>query len=229
MFNLKQYFWNALYILRAYSIVVWSIVGIGIASGLGEMFLKGENYSFLMIIAAVFKLAIFAVVYGIYYQLIEDCYSSVVEIGKVYILPFIWLFLNMYVPALLFALLPGMLVPGLGGGGLWIVIMMFFGILYLYVIPWFYVSGSWRGSIFSGIQFLIKNLSGSTPIIMLALLFELAFVYLDIVLKRIESFGPVIYFSLRTGIFITEFFVNCIFFMVLVFVLKEAREEVSEI
>lgn len=221
MFEIGKYFGYALYILKTNTIIMWSVVLMGVATGLGKLFIDDGADTSWLLIGSVIKLSIFAVVYGMCYELVIDRYTSVTEIGKKYILPFLWLFLNMYVPAVLVAILPGMLVPGLGGEGVWMIIMMSFGILYLYVIPWFYISGSWRGAIVHGITFLLKNLNASTVIIMLALLTELGFVCLDIVLGKIKTLGGILYFALDAGVFVADFLVNCLFFIILVYIIKE--------
>lgn len=219
-FFIKQYLGYALAIIRSTRSVLWYLVLIGLSSAL--IVLLKESAIFWPLNSAITVLSIVAtpVIYGIYFELIEDTYSSIGSIIKRYLLNYLWLLFRMYVPVVFLAGLPMLLSSG-SGSGYFETIIVCFSLLYMYVIPTYYHSGQQRGAISAGISFLLKNLSSSTPLILAVLLLETAVLVLQHNKSLLLESGGLVYIGLDFAFFMVASIIDFALFIVLVYILKD--------
>ncbi|MCP3898172.1 MAG: hypothetical protein GY707_00390 [Desulfobacteraceae bacterium] len=224
MFTIKKYIQDSLYIIKTTTIVLWFIVIVGAISSINSRYPESSLFWPITIVTSVLSLVSLPVIYGIYFELIEDTYSSIGEIAKKYIGRYIWLLFNMYMPVILIATLPSLIMPELGGGGSFQLTIVSFSLLYLYIVPWFYVSGDIRGSITEGIHFLIKNLSASTPLIFMTLIAESLLLLFQYNKNLFSGLHTALFVVLDAGVFISASIVDYVVFIVLIFIIKSEKD-----
>jgi len=171
-FEVFQLFFLAVTLIRQHSIVLWWLVIVGLLNTATTLIDNTQLSGMLGVLSFTLSICSTPVIYGIYYELIEDIYSSISKIIKTYIVPYLWLLIRMYLPVLFLGWLPVIFNPQSSGGGYFHVILVSFSLLYLYVLPFFYFTGKQQGSIQLGIRFLVRNISASTPLIFVVLLLE---------------------------------------------------------
>ena len=149
-FELSNYFKQAITLVSEHTIILWWIVLLGFFNISVTLLGESEVTKILGVIAFTLSLCSTPVIYGIYYELLEDRYSSITNIIRTYLLTYLWLLIRMYVPVIVLAWLPVMLSPQSSGGGYFHILLVSFSLLYLYVIPFYYFSGKQYGSITRG-------------------------------------------------------------------------------
>ncbi len=137
--NLRQYLNYGLLIVRANSIVLWWLGFVGVLSGVSLLLKDTALFWPLNIVVTILSIFSTPVIYGIYFELIEDRYSSIPQIARTYVPGYIWLIIRMYLPPIFLAsiLVSAMAgaVPAFGGGGFLEITLVLFSLIYLFVIP----------------------------------------------------------------------------------------------
>ena len=219
--NLAPYLGYALLIIRNNTIVLWWVGLLGLFSSMA--LLSRDTSLFWPVHLALSLLSIVStpIIYGIYFELIEDRYSSIPRIAKTYVLRYIWLIIRMYLPPIFLASIIVSLAAGSDPGGILELTLVGFSLIYLFVIPTYYVSGTQQGAILAGMSFLGRRISSVSPLILAVLLLESAM----LLVQHQRSSGPdpgllfmvidfLIYFCASIG--------DYIIFIILIFILKEA-------
>jgi hypothetical protein len=220
-FYIRQYLGYALAIISRTTLVLWYLVLISLSSALLMLLKDSALFWPLNTIVTVFSIAATPVIYGIYFELIEDTYSSVWSISKRYVLNYLWLLFRMYVPVVFLAGLPMMLTAG-SGSGYFETIIVSFSLLYMYVIPTYFHSGQQRGAIAAGISFLFKNLSSSTPLILVVLLLETAVLALQHNKSLLLEYGGLVYIGFDAAFYVIASIIDFALFIILVYILKDS-------
>lgn len=229
--HLKQYLTYAILMIRANTIVLWGLACIGLSSSIALLLKDSALYWPLNVLTIAMSIAATPIFYGIYYELIEDRYSSVVTIAKHYVLNYIWLLMRMYIPAVFLASLPLLVIPGERAGGYIEISLIFFSLLYIYVIPIFYITGRQYGSITSGIRFLFANLAASTPVLLAVLLLEAGMLILQQGRAALAGTTTLGFALLDFLVYVSASIIDLAIFIMLIFVLKnhgERRQEQEE-
>ena len=135
----------------------------------------------------------------------------------------------MYLPpiflaSMLISLLAGS-IPAFGGGGILEMTLVLFSLLYLFVIPTYYISGTGRGAISAGISFLSRNLSSATPIILAVLLLETGMLMLQYQRSTFSADPGTIFIILDFLVYFFASIVDYLIFIILIFILKEQPAE----
>ena len=219
--NLAPYLGYALLIIRNNTIVLWWVGLLGLFSSMA--LLSRDTSLFWPVHLALSLLSIVStpIIYGIYFELIEDRYSSIPRIAKTYVLRYIWLIIRMYLPPIFLASIIVSFAAGSDPGGILELTLVGFSLIYLFVIPTYYVSGTQQGAILAGMSFLGRSISSVSPLILAVLLLESAM----LLAQHQRSSGPdpgllfmvidfLIYFCASIG--------DYIIFIILIFILKEA-------
>ncbi len=225
VFDIKQYINNAVYIIKTTTIVLWFLVMVGLISSITSCFPESPFYWPVTVSTSLLSILSVPVIYGIYYELIEDRYTSIIEIAKKYVGRYILLLFSMYLPVILLATLPSMIVPELGGGGSFQITLVSFSLLYLYIIPWFYISNQIKGAITEGIYFLLKNLSTSTPLLLLTLVAESVMLVFQYNKAWVTDLNTPFFVVFDTIIYVVASLIDYTVFIVLIFILKAAKEK----
>ncbi|MCG6931537.1 MAG: hypothetical protein LJE64_13360 [Desulfofustis sp.] len=225
--NLKTYLTYALLIVRTSTIVLWWIGFVALLSVVA-LSLKGTAAFWpLNILVTLLSIASTPVIYGIYFELIEDTYSSIPRIFKTYVPGYIWLIIRMYLPpifvaSLLLSLLAGT-IPNFTGSGFLEITLVLFSLIYLFVIPTFYLTGSGRGSIGTGVAFLLANLSRTTPILLTVILLETGMLLLQYQRSGFTPGENPAYLVIDFLVFVIASIIDYVVFIMLIFILKDQQ------
>ena len=167
--------------------------------------------------AAIF---ISPVIYGIYYEIIEDKYSSIVNIFRTYVGGYILVLLCMYIPIIFTtALFMSASSAGMNTGYVMITIL-FFSLLFIYVIPTYFISGQILESITFGVRFFFKNMLSSAPLLMLALFSELILLLSHFQLEGLRENTPSLFVTIDFFLYMVASITDFILFIMLIYVLK---------
>lgn len=218
--NFSNYLQYAIYIIRTNSIILWFIALIGLISSINTIFPENPFHGpliFLSIITAIFATP---VIYGFYFEIIEDKYSSVVGITRKYVLNYTWLLLKMYLPVILIAALPIMANPEKITPGYFQIIIICFSLIYIYIIPIYYVTGVQRGSITTGIYFLSRTFIGSAPIILIALVTEAALILFELKKGWLLQSNKLLYAMAEVFVYMAANIIDFTLFIVMIYILK---------
>lgn len=225
--SFREHAANALYIVKDNSIVLWYIGLLSLISGVNLLFPEGPLHNFVNGFVLVMSVLATPVIYGIYFELIEDSYSSIEAIFKKYFLRYLWLLLRMYVPVTFVAMTPYLANPQLDNLAAFQVVVVSFSLLFLYVIPLFYVTDKVMGSITGGVQFLLQNITVSTPVILLTLLTEAGLLLFG-ESKALLSSHTVLAAAMEFGVYMAANIIDFVLFMVLIFLLKTQKSTAQE-
>jgi hypothetical protein len=223
--NLRTYLTYALMIIRESTIVIWGLALIGLLSAASMLLKDTPIYWSLNTLSVVLSIGATPIFYGIYFELIEDTYSSIGQITRTYVLNYIWLLVRMYLPAIFVATIPLFLIPGAGSGGYFEITLIFFSLIYIYVIPAYYISGRQQGAISTGVIFLLNNLFKSTPIIFTVLLLETLMLLMQFNKDSLPGQDTIYFAILDFLIYLVASIIDFAVFIILIFVLKNSRED----
>jgi len=225
--DLKKYLAYAVMIIRSNTIVLWGLGLIGLCST-AALLLKDTNLHWpLNTLSITLSIVTTPIFYGIYFELIEDSYSSIGQITRTYVLNYIWLLVRMYLPAIFVATIPLFLIPGAGSGGYFEITLIFFSLIYIYVIPTYYISGRQQGAISSGVTFLLRNLLKSTPIIFTVLLLETLMLLMQFNKGSLPGQGTIYFAILDLLVYLIASIIDFAVFIILIYVLKNYKDTIA--
>ena len=230
--NLKQYLNYGLQIVRVNTIVLWWIGLIGLLSAVTLLLKDSPAFWPLNVTVTLLSILSTPIIYGIYFELIEDRYSSIPHIARTYIPGYLWLIIRMYLPpivlaSMLISLLAGS-IPAFGGGGILELTLVFFSLIYLFVIPKYYINGKGQGVISEGILYLSKHLSSATPIILAVLLLETGMLLLQYQRSVFTVDRGIFFIAVDFLVYFLASIIDYLIFIVLIFVLKEVPAPAGE-
>ncbi len=224
-FDFKKYLFYALKIIRANTIVLWCLGFIGLCSAAALLLRDTGLYGPLNALTMALSITATPVFYGIYLELIEDTYSSIPQIARTYILNYIWLLVRMYLPVIIVATIPLLMAPGVLGSGFFEITLICSSLVYIYVIPTYYLFGQQRGAIASGVSFLFRNLFKSTPVIFTVLILETTMLLMQLGKNSYSGQGTIYFAILDLFIYLIASVIDLAVFIILIYVLKNSREE----
>lgn len=219
-FTIGRHAIYAVQLIREHSIVLWAL---GLLSlGNAAIPLLRDSALFIPATTVLILLSTVAtpIFYGLYYQLIDDSYTSLPAIAKTYVAPYLWLLIRMYLPAILLASLPAIMLAEHGSGGYLEIGLIGFSMLYLYVIPFFYLSGQQHGAILRGISFLFRQLVASTPLLLTVLLLESALLLVQYARTTLDERAVLLLAGLDFFVFLAASVVDLAVFIILILILK---------
>jgi hypothetical protein len=136
-FAIGRYAICAVQLISEHPIVLWVLVLISFANAAVPLLRDSALFLPATVLLVLLSTVATPIFYGLYYQLLDDSYTSLHRIAKSYIAPYLWLLIRMYLPAILLASLPAILLAAQGSGGYLEIGLIAFSMLYLYVIPFF--------------------------------------------------------------------------------------------
>lgn len=207
------------------TIVIWWIGLVGMLSAVSLLLKESPAFWPLNIVVTLLSILSTPIIYGIYFELIEDRYSSIPHIARTYVPGYLWLIIRMYLPpiflaSMLISMLAGS-IPAFGGGGILELTLVLFSLIYLFVIPKYYVNGTGQGAISAGVYFLSRNLSSATPIILTVLLLETGMLLLQYQRSTFSADRGTLFIVIDFLVYFFASIVDYLIFIVLIFVLKE--------
>ena len=218
--NLQTYLVYAIYIVRTNPTILGFLAIFAILNGITVYLPEGgfpQLLNMLTILAAIF---ISPIIYGIYYEIIEEKYSSILNIFKTYVGGYLLVLFSMYIPIVLTT---SILMSAMQGGpntGAIIMTILFFSMLFIYVIPAFYISGKILGSIVFGVRFFFENILSSAPLLLMALSSELLLLFSHFQLEGIRESSPAFFVALDFVLFMLASVIDFVLFMILIYILK---------
>lgn len=213
----------AVYLIRNHTVVFWILGVLSLANAALPLFRDSALFMPATTVLVVLSTVATPVFYGLFYQLMSGSSSSFHSLAKTYIAPYLWLLLRMYLPAVLLASLPAIMFAEQGSGGYLEIGLIAFSMLYLYVIPSFYLSGRQQGAIVRGISFLSRNLGASTPLLLTVLLLESALLLVHYARAALAGKATLLLAGLDFFVFLTASLVDLAVFIILVQILKNAN------
>ncbi len=218
--NIKTYLLYAIYIVRTNPAILLFIAAIGLLNGLS---LLRPDSAFAHAVGALsFFATIFIspVIYGIYYEIIEDKYSSVANIFRTYVPGYLLLLLSMYLPIAMIAATV-MTSTGFDGNmGYFMLIVLIFSLVFIYVIPCYFISRTILDSIVIGVRFLFRNLFSSAPVLLMALFSELMLLLSHFWFGGLQETSLPLYIALDFSVYMIASIVDFLLFIILVYILK---------
>lgn len=223
--NLAQHIINAVYIIRTNTIILWFLGFIGLTSSVNSLYPDNPLYGFnifLFVCTAIFATPI---IYGMYYEIIKDTYSSVPAIAKRYVPQYIWLLLRLYLPVVIFAAMPVISSPETVSAGYFQMVIISCSLIFIYIIPTYFVSGTQQGAVVSGIQFLVQNLSASAPLILISLLTEAFLLIFEMKKGILIEFNNLSFVLADFFIYMAANIIDFVLFITMIFVLLEVKDK----
>ena len=228
--NIRQNLRDAQMLIRENTIVIWWIALIGLLSSTTLLLKETPLFWPMNVLVTILSIISTPVIYGIFFELIEDRYSSIPTITRAYVPGYIWLIIRMYLPPIFLASMLISLLAGGGafdGGGFLELTLVLFSLLYLFVIPFYYRNGTGSGAITAGVSFLMKNLSGATPIIFMVLLLESSMLLLQYQRNSIGDGASTIFVAVDFLIFFVASLIDYAIFIILILILKEHNRSID--
>ena len=225
--TLDRHLRSALLLLKSSRFVFYWLAFISIWNTSSTL-IEGRETGPLGIMAFILSLTTTPVIYGILYQRVIGTDTSLGAVIKTYIPGYFWLLVKMYIPAMLVAAMPMMLSPQTAGEGHFFVILITFSVIYLFVIPYFYLSGRQDGAILSGVSFLARHFSSCTPILLTVVLLEALMLVAELAQPTLLKLGPALFSFIDISAFLIASVIDYILFVLLVMILR-SNDQCNEI
>lgn len=218
--KIKTYLLYAIYIVRTNPKILLFIGMIGVINGVGHFLPQSNFTSISTSITFIATIFINPVIYGIYYEKIEDKYSSIGKIFITYVAGYLLLLFCMYIPIITITA-TFLSSPQLGGNiAFTMLTILIFSLLYIYVIPTYFISRILIGSIITGVQFLIKNLLNSAPVLLMALFTELLLLFSQYKMTWLREMSTFLFAIVEFSVFMLASIIDFLLFIILVYILK---------
>ena len=220
----------AIYIVRTNPAILLFLAVIGVINGVGSYLPESNLADVTSTITFIARIFIIPVIYGIYYEIIEEKHTSIGKIFSTYVAGYLVLIFCMYIP-IISVTATFMSSAQYSGNVVFIMLtILVFSLLYLYVIPTYYITRTIVGSIITGIQFLAKNLLNSAPVLITALFAELLLIFSQYKMEWLKQINVLLYVIMEFSIYMMASIVDFLLFIILVYIIKNhsvARKDIS--
>ena len=161
-------------IIMSYRTILWIVGGLTVINILLLVLSYWQKSPILNFLHFIFTSVAVSIIYGMYYEVIEQRYSSIKEIFSKFSVGYLVLSFLIFIPVIIFMIFATFIKPLeqyylLFKDTLTISTVL----LTIYVIPYYYISNNIVSSILKGINFNIKNVYLTSPIIGLVFIFEI--------------------------------------------------------
>ena len=218
--NLKTYLLYAIYIVRTHPLVLFCVAALGLFNGV-MVYLPQNALSQLIsgitILSAIF---INPVIYGIYYEIVEERSNSVLTIFRTYVGGYLLLLFCLYIPILITTAVVVSSAGAEGSTAAVMVIMLIFSLLFIYVVPAYYVSGKIVESITFGVRFFFRHTLASAPLLLMALTSELLLLLSHFKLRALQEQSPPLFIFLDFSLFMVASVIDYLLFIILLYILR---------
>ncbi|MEE4241200.1 MAG: hypothetical protein V2I36_07020 [Desulfopila sp.] len=222
--NLKTYLLYAIYIVRTHPAILLFLAIVGLLNGFAVFFPQSgfaDLISSFSIISAIF---ITPVLYGIYYEIIENRYSSITTIFRTYVGGYLLVLFCMYIPIILTTAVLMSTTQAVGNTASVMLTILMFSMVFIYVIPAYFISGKIWDSIIYGVRFFFLNIAASAPVLLMALLSELLVLLSHFKLSALREFSPVLFVILDFSLYMTASIIDFLLFIMLIYVLNGQKD-----
>ena len=218
--NLKTYLLYAFYIVRNNPKILAFIAGVGLLNGITVFFPENQFANLISLITVVSAIFINPVIYGMYYEIIEEKYSSVVNIFRTYVAGYLILIFCIYIPIIATTAIIMRSAQAEGNVAFVMLTILFSSLLFIYVVPTYFISGTILDSIVYGVRFFLRNLLRSAPVLMMALFSELLLLFSHLKLGPIKENNPSIFLVLDFSVYMVASIVDYLLFIMLIYILR---------
>ncbi len=218
--HLKTYLLYAIYIVRSQPVILIFLSCIGLLNGLTVYFPENSIASLVSSFTVISAIFIMPVIYGMYYEIVEEKYSSIVNIFRTYVAGYLLLLFCMYIPIISTTALIMSSANTEGNVAYVMLTILLFSLLFIYVIPSFYISGTILDSISFGIQFFFRNLLSSAPILVMALFSEMLLLISHFKLGGLKESSPSLFVIIDFSVYMIATIVDFLLFIMLVYILR---------
>lgn len=206
--NLVTRIKSSVTIIKTHTIVLLITALVCGLNILNSILVQFKHISWMNIPVFIATFIVTLVMYGVYYEIIEDKYSSMNEIFSKYAYGYFIVSIIIVLPVILFSLLLSLTSLGTTYQSVEIIIPVLFSILFMYVVPYFFHTKKIVDSFKNGIGFLIGNFQKSLPLITVVFLFYVFKFSLGSKLATLASANANAYlFALAQYIFIFSLFI----------------------
>ena len=220
----------AIYIVRTNPAILMFLAVIGVINGIGSYLPESNLADVTSTITFIARIFIIPVIYGIYYEIIEEKHTSIGKIFSTYVAGYLVLIFCMYIP-IISVTATFMSSAQYSGNVVFIMLtILVFSLLYLYVIPTYYITRTIVGSIITGMQFLAKNLLNSAPVLITALFAELLLIFSQYKMEWLKQINVLLYVIMEFSIYMMASIVDFLLFIILVYIIKNhsvAKKDIS--
>lgn len=218
--NIKTFLLYAIYIVRTNPVILIVLVLIGVFNGAGVFLPEGSLSNLIKSFTLIATIFISPVIYGVYYETIEDKYSSVANIFRTYVAGYLLLLFCMYIPIIMTTAMVTSASGSEGNTGYVMLTILLFSLLFIYVVPCYYISGTIIKSISYGVQFFLKNLFASAPLLVLALMSELLLLVSQFKMEWLKQQSLILFVVLDFSVYIVASIIDFLLFIIIIYILR---------
>ncbi len=218
--HLRTYLVYAIYIVRTHPFILVFLGCLGLLNGFSVYFPENNLASLVSSLTVISAIFISPVIYGMYYEIIEEKYSSLVNIFRTYVAGYLLLLFCMYIPIISTTALIMSSANGEGNVAYVMLTILLFSMLFIYVVPSYYISGTILDSIAFGVRFFIRNLLSSAPVLVMALFSELLLLISHFKLDGLKEQSPFLFVILDFSAYMVASIVDFLLFIVLIYILR---------
>jgi len=214
-------------LIRTYTIVLWItgiVAGINV-SNFVLFCLSSQPTRPLSFVSSLITILSMATIYGIYYELIENRYTSMKEIFSKYAFDYLLLNILMAVPFGSILLLIVYINPELLGLELQNTISIFFKVLFIYVTPIFYVQNKIGASLIDGVKYLFSNIQASIPILAAVIIFNVLHILAKTKMFWLFDVNRFFFVLFQYAVLVTSFLFDYGLFIILILIITNKYED----
>ncbi len=219
-FDLKTYFLYALYIVRTNPLILLFVAAVGLLNSLSVYFPEGGLAGIVGTLTIVSAIFISPLIYGIYYEIIEEKNNPLVTIFRTYVPGYLLLLFCMYIPIILTTTLLISSTQATAGTATVMLTILVFSLLLIYVVPAYYVSGKIIESIIYGLRFFLSNALSSAPLLLMALMSELLLLLAHFKFGGLRQESPILFVGLDFSVYMAASIIDFLLFIMLIYILR---------
>jgi len=218
--HIKTYLLYAIYILRTHPFILYLVAAVGIFNGITVFLPQGGLSNMITGVTLIATIFLNPLIYGLYYEIVEEKSSPLSSVFKTYVPGYLLLLFCLYVPIIFTTALISSSTGNETNSGYIMLTIVFFSLLFLYVIPTYYISGAILDSIAIGVRFFIKNIFHSAPLMVLALASELLLLLSHFKLGWLRENNPVTFVVVDFTVYMAATLLDFLLFIILIYILR---------
>ncbi len=218
--HLRTYLVYAVYIVRTHPTILLFLGCVGLLNGFTVYFPENNFASLVSSLTIISAIFIMPVIYGMYYEIVEEKYTSIVNIFRTYVSGYLLLLFCMYIPIISTTALIMSGANGEGNVAYVMLTIMLFSLLFVYVIPSYYVSGTILDSITYGVRFFFSNLLSSAPVLVMALFSEMLLLISHFKLGGLKENSPSLFVFIDFSVYMVATIIDFLLFIMLIYILR---------
>ncbi len=225
--HIKTYLIYGLYILRTSPLVLVLLISIGLLNSIATLFPETAISGFITGFGIIETIFLTPLLYGYFYERIEEKNNSLVDIFKIYVPGYLLVCFCMSVPIVI-----GTAATTEAAGFSMniahvLLAILFFSLLFIYVIPAYYISGKIIPSITYGVQFFVKHIFASAPLLLLGLLSKLLLLLVNYQLSWLKGSYLFLFTAIDFFVYLFVSSIDFLLFIILIYILRNQDDIVK--